>query len=379
MENTKTILITGDYAPINRIEKLSVEGKHDEIFGDFLSVIKNADFSVINLECPLTSVSSPITKTGPALKASPECIKSLAFAGIDLVTLANNHILDQGFIGLKDTLEICHQNKIATIGAGLSKKEASEVFYVNLGNTRVAFIAIAENEWSTIGYNNYGANPLNPVDNFYTIAEAKKNASIVIVIVHGGHEMYQLPSTRMQKTYRFFIDAGADFVIGHHPHCVSGYEYYKDKPIIYSLGNFVFDNGKFGSLWNSGMAVLITMIDHKATFELIPFNQNGEKAGLQLLKSKEKDDFVTMINELNCIIDANMLEEEFKRFCQSRKKIYQSQIEPYSSKYLLFLRNKKMFPSYWKKTKKLLLENIIRCESHRDALLQILRNENSHT
>ena len=376
MKKAKTIFISGDYAPINRIEKLSIEGKHSEIFGDMLPDIKGADFAITNLECPLTDAISPIVKTGPALHASPECIKSLAFAGFDLVTLANNHILDQGYNGLKETLEVCNNHSIATLGAGLSKEEAVKTYYINLDNIRIALIAIAENEWTTLGGKHYGAHPLNPVDNYYTIVEAKNNANVVIVMVHGGHEMYQLPSVRMQKTYRFFIDVGADFVIGHHSHCVSGYEYYKSKPIIYSLGNFVFDIKKATSLWSIGMAVVIKINDNKTDFELLPFKQNGEKAEIQLLKSKEKDDFFKMLNELNCKIkNTNMLENEFGAFCHSSAKMYKSFIEPYESKYLHYLRNQGLVPSCWKKSKKLLLENLIRCESHRDVLLNILKNE----
>ena len=376
MENVKSIFISGDYAPINRIRKMSVEGRHSEIFGDILPVIKDADFSITNLECPLTDTIVPIDKTGPALSASPECINSLAFAGFDLVTLANNHILDQGYNGLKDTLDICQRNSIETVGAGLTKENACKVFYVSLDNTKIAFIAIAENEWSTIGYYDYGANALDPVDNYYAIVEAKKNADIVIVMAHGGHEMYQLPTIRMQKTYRFFIDIGADFVIGHHTHCVSGYENYKNKTIIYSLGNFIFDLGIMSSIWHIGMAVLIKITENKTDFELIPFRQNGEKAGIEILKRKEKNDFFLMLNDLNNKINNHLLEDEFEQFCKTQTKRYKSHLEPYNSKYIHFLRNRGLIPSCLKKSKKLILENIIRCESHREIIVHILNNEN---
>ena len=85
-------------------------------------------------------------------------------------------------------------------------------------------------------------NPLLPIQQFYKIQEAKENADYVLVIVHGGIEHYQLPTSRMIETYRFFIDAGADAVVNHHQHCYSGYERYKSKPIIYGLGNLLFDN-----------------------------------------------------------------------------------------------------------------------------------------
>ena len=91
---------------------------------------------------------------------------------------------------------------------------------------------------------------------FYAIEEAKKKADFVVVIAHGGHEHYNLPSPRMKKWYRFFVDAGAHAVVGHHTHIISGYEVYKDAPIFYSLGNFCFDwEGLRNMEWNNGMLV----------------------------------------------------------------------------------------------------------------------------
>ena len=88
----------------------------------------------------------------------------------------------------------------------------------------LAIINCCEHEFSIADDDSAGANPLNPIQQYYKIKEARLNADYVLVIVHGGHEMYQLPSLRMVDTYRFFIDAGADAVVNHHQHCFSGYE-----------------------------------------------------------------------------------------------------------------------------------------------------------
>jgi poly-gamma-glutamate synthesis protein (capsule biosynthesis protein) len=378
MSETKTIFIAGDYCPINRIGQLSKEDRHFEIFGNILPYIQSADYSVINLECPLTNKISPISKTGPALYANDHCINSLKYAGINLVTLANNHISDQGYEGLKHTLHLCKENNINTVGAGLTKEDATKNFYCEIKNTKIAFLSFAENEWSTIYDNDFGANSLNPVDNYYSIIEAKKNSDCVIVIVHGGHETYNLPTVRMQKTYRFFVDIGADIVVGHHTHCISGFEYYKDRPIFYSLGNFIFDNGKSTqSQWNIGMAILFDITNiNKISFKLLPFEQNLHTHGLKLLENIDEQKFWEEINQFNLwIADSHILEKKFNLFCESKKNIYCNYIEPYKSKYLHFLRKKGLFPSFWHRAKLSLLKNIIKTESHRDVLLYILSSK----
>ena len=101
-----------------------------------------------------------------------------------------------------------------------------------------------ENEWSIAESDNPGANPMDIIDNANQIKYARELADYVIVIVHGGHEYYNLPSPRMQKQYRFYADQGADIVVGHHTHCISGNEVYKGVPIYYSLGNFIFTKNK---------------------------------------------------------------------------------------------------------------------------------------
>ena len=129
-----------------------------------------------------------------------------------------------------------------------------------------------------------GSNPLNIVQQYYAIREAKNNATNVIVIVHGGVEHYWLPSPRMKETYRFFIDAGADAVINHHQHCYSGYEVFKKKPIFYGLGNFCFDGNKGNKRWTTGYLVNLNLSENTVDFELIPYRQcYEEEIGVHLL------------------------------------------------------------------------------------------------
>ncbi len=115
--------------------------------------------------------------------------------------------------------------------------------YITVDNNKLAFINVCENEFTIATENRGGCNPLNPIKQYYDIKEVKQNADYVFIIVHGGHEYCQQPSIRMKKTYRFFIDAGADMVLNHHQHCFCEYEIYKSKPIFYGLGNYCFGEG----------------------------------------------------------------------------------------------------------------------------------------
>ncbi len=373
MEEKIKILFTGDFYTGGRIDELIQREKYQNIFNGFMDEIRGADISITNLEAPITHYDQSIQKTGPALKAHPKTAKALSYAGFNLVTLANNHIMDFGKQGLSDTFSSLRSEEIEYIGAGKNLDEAKQPIFKEIKGKVLAFINIAENEWSTTYGNDYGTSPLNPVQNYYVIQEAKKKADYVFVIVHGGHEMYPFPSPRMKETYRFFIDAGADAVIGHHTHCYSGYEKYKTGYIFYSLGNFLFDKGNKGSrLWNESYAVRLDIIKGDLLIKLIPYIQNGEQVGVNILDDEGKSRILKKVNELNeIILDDTKLKDQFDRYCMERKAI-NFYLEPHNNVKIFFLQKHKLLPSFLTKGKRLLLKNLIRCESHRDVVLNLL-------
>lgn len=370
-----SILVTGDFYAGNRIDNLIKNDQYSKIFNDFLPFIQSADVSITNIESPTTNSKKPITKTGPALKSDRKLFNALKFAGFNLVTLANNHIMDYGKDGLDETIELCGLHDIDYIGAGVNFQKASESKIKQLKNKKIAFINIAENEWSTTLGDLPGANPLDPIANYYAINQAKKSADFVLVIVHGGHEMYQLPSPRMKQTYRFFIDAGADAVVGHHTHCFSGYETYKEKYIFYSLGNFIFDsNHHRGSIWNRGFAVLFK-ISSDINFELIPYIQNDVSPGIFLLNAEQSEIFQNELNCLNQIIEkSELIDLKFMEYVENVSKTYNSFLEPHSNRVLRYLQDRKFLPSFLSHRKKNLYLNLFRCEAHRDVILKLLNS-----
>ena len=176
----------------------------------------------------------------------------------------------------------------------------------------------------------------------------------------------------MKKTFRFFVDAGADAVINHHTHCFSGDEVYKGAPIFYSLGNFCFDwQNKRNSVWNEGYIVSLVFNEDKLSFKKHPIVQGNEKAGVRLMTKLESVSFNNRVEELNRIIQNDiLLENEYEKYINKEARYVVNIFEPYYNRYLMALRNRGLLPSLLGRKKKLQILNMIRCEAHRDKVLK---------
>lgn len=344
---------------------------------DILSLLAKSDYNIVNLEAPVVKNEyRPIVKPGPHLSTSPKTISYLKECGFHAVTLANNHFYDYGEDGVKLTIEELRKQGLDYVGGGRSDEEKKKILIKEIQDTRIAILNYCEHEFSV--NDGVGSNPISPIDAFYDIQYSKKHADIVLLIVHGGSEMYQLPTPRMQKLYRFFIDLGADIVINHHQHCFSGYEKYHDGYIIYGLGNFFFDySSETNSKWNEGYLASFVVDNKKVNeFSVIPYKQcDNNIAEVHLLSKEEEVSFCHDIEELNSIIvDERKLQNEFLSFCRKKAKNYYSVFSPYSNRYLRYICKHGMLPSFIGKSKICELLNYIECESHRDIVLYSLKN-----
>jgi len=375
------ILITGDFCPNKRIEQLVLNKNYAEIYNDFLPNLSGNDINITNLECPLINKDSPIQKFGPNLRAREECVDALTFGNFNLVTMSNNHIMDHGENGLLSTINLCKSNSVYPIGAGRNLEEASKIKIVEIKNKKISFLNFSEIEFGTAEKEKAGSNPLSLVKNYNDIKSAREKADFVIVIVHGGHEGYSLPSPRMVETYRFFIDAGADVVVGHHTHCFSGYESYKNGNIFYSLGNFIFDRAtRTTSDWNYGYAIKLILDKDKVNYNLIPYRQCDKTPGVVLLKDAERSNFYEKIAGLNRIInDSTTLDKEWERFSLTKRNSLLINFECCDSSIYRFLRLRKLLPALISEKKKMRLLNLIRCESWRDLSLESLKPKTRNT
>lgn len=138
-------------------------------------------------------------QNGPALKASPATAKALGNAGFTVVGLANNHVLDYGPEGLKDTIDACASLGLSVIGAGMDLACAQEPFFAQVSGVKVAIVAVAEPEFSQAKDDSAGAAPADPVDNYRQIILARQGADIVIVTLHGGNEYFPYPRPGLRK------------------------------------------------------------------------------------------------------------------------------------------------------------------------------------
>ena len=249
--------------------------------------------------------------------------------------------------------------------------------FKDINSTTLAIINCCEHEFTIATDTSAGANPLNPIQQYYAIQDAKKKADYVLVIVHGGHEHFLLPSPRMQETYRFYIDAGAHAVLNHHQHCYSGYEVHNGKPIFYGLGNFCFDDPKSrNGIWNEGYMVILSFDQQKIGYELIPYTQCNEKPSVELVKDRTK--FDKNIERLNAIIhDTNELKKRVDEYYGSTAPSMSLMHQPYENRILNKLYRMHLLPSLVSKKRFLMLLNYINCESHLDkhvfALKQLFR------
>ena len=369
------LLIAGDYFPQNRVAELIDRHDYEPVFGDILPIIEQADYSIVNLECPVVERDcKPIVKSGPNLKSTIKGIEAIRYAGFNLVTLANNHFYDYGDLGVEDTLDACNKYNIETIGGGINLQEASNVLYKEIDGIRFAFINCCEHEFSIATTKSGGSNPLDIIKNYHQIQEAKRQVDYVILIIHGGHEHYQLPSPRMKETFRFFIEAGASVIVNHHQHCYSGYEFYNNGYIFYGLGNFCFDHKKQrDSIWNKGYMVMLSFDKKNISFELYPYVQNNKSVGLKLLNDRELSQFNDVISELNQIIQNDtLLQKNYIEYVEHRYKNILSIFEPYNSRMSRAIYNRLWLPSFFRGNRVKIASNIIFCESHFDVLKSAL-------
>ncbi len=366
------LLVAGDL----RIKKLD----HTLVIDSKLfRLFHSSELNLVNLEAPITDFNGNNKKAGLSLKADRNAtLKVLHDLNIGCVTLANNHIGDFGAKGVLDTISCLSQNGFRTVGAGQDLEESRRPLFVEKDGLKLAIINIAEAEFSASAQNSSGANQFNPIDLFYQILEVRKTVDRVIVIFHGGHEHYQLPSPEMKRVLRFIVDCGADGVIAHHTHCFSGYENYKGAPIVYGAGNFYFesDNSEPTTFYE-GYVVELNVDFEKVIMSVHPIlveRFNSSNSILRCLSDDEKGIFDSRIAVINEVIhDDNSLLLNFRRHIEQSNLSYLVNFEPYNSRIFMHLYFLNLVPKYITSKKKRQILALIQNGFHKEALLIVLK------
>ena len=245
---TTTLLFVGNIVPA-RCVRAAADKRGDDhyIYAEVAPLIRKADFAVALLNA---SLSQSGLNTGChetfVLTGDPKHAQTLAWAGFDLVNVGTNHIRNCGWVGcgyaaFLETLENLHAAGLPTVGGGLDLAEALQPYVVTLHGVRFAFVSLNQLGFSWADADTPGTAPLTEETARKAIALARQQADVVIALPHWGPEYDLVPTYLQRRTARWLVEAGADVIVGSHPHVVQGMQILDGVPVFYSLGSFVFD------------------------------------------------------------------------------------------------------------------------------------------
>lgn len=244
-DNQISFLAVGDIMLNRDVEKVGLQRGWEYIFTEVAPVIQGADLAFANLESPIGDEGHFINM----FQAPAAAMQGVAFAGFDVVSLANNHTLDYHIEGMYETMRLLREFGIDWVGAGANIQEARKPLIREIGGVKLGFLSYTE-MWfvharEPISWQATDEEPGVAPAELELIVEDVENlrdlVDVVIVSVHWGKEYVHEPTNEQRALARAAVDAGADLVLGHHPHVLQGIEFYNGGVIAYSLGNFVFD------------------------------------------------------------------------------------------------------------------------------------------
>lgn len=318
LENTKIINKKGDITlsfvgDVSLADNWDIMPKYDErkigIYGvldeEVLSIMNNADIMVANNEFTLSNRGTRLNKAY-TFKGDPKRASIYKEMGVDLVSLANNHIYDYGHDAFIDTLNTLKSQDIAFVGAGNNIEEAKKPYYYIINGYKIAFLNATRAEKNIITpeatENKEGVfRCYDPKLFIEEIQKAKQESDYVVALIHWGKEQSHTLEQVQIDTGKKYIDAGADVLVGSHAHVLQGMEIYNGKLIAYNLGDFLFNN------WTTETGILNVNIanDGKLSYKFIPCLQSNVKTSL--LKGDKKTNLINKMQNwsYNVQIDEN--------------------------------------------------------------------------
>lgn len=242
------LCLSEDWYTLNKYDESS-QNLENCISKELIDITNSADIFCLNNEFTFSENGAPLEGKYYTFRARPERAEILKTLGVDTVSLSNNHIFDFGEQAFYDTLNTLDNNDITYFGAGKNLQEACKPVYITINDIKIGFVGAsrAEKLRLTPGATDNSPGILLAYDYskyLEVIKEAKKNCDYLIAYIHWGTEDSHSVTDYQHKMGYAFIDAGADAIIGGHPHVLQGIEYYKNRPIVYSLGDFWFNYEK---------------------------------------------------------------------------------------------------------------------------------------
>lgn len=373
------ILIGADLVPTASNQDLFLSGNATELVGPELKkILDEAEYRIFNLEVPLTDKADPIPKCGPNLIAPTQTVKGYMALGVNLLTLANNHILDQGQEGFISTCRVLDDNGIAYLGAGNTPEEAAKPYLFMIGDKKIGIYACAEHEFSIVSETHAGANPFDPMESPDHVAALKQQCDFLIVLYHGGKEHYRYPSPGLQKVCRKLIEKGADLVICQHSHCIGCEEKYRGGTIVYGQGNFLFDNSN-SEYWQTS---LLVQIDETFQISYLPLTKQGNSV---CLADKERaDEILEQFRRRSQEIQSDgFVAKNYEAFAVAMRNTYLLGMSGIHQNLVFRAINKlsKYRLMNWtikhkyKKQNLLVIRNYIECEAHSELFLAGIKKQ----
>ena len=373
------ILIGADLVPTSSNIDLFASGDAQALLGEELnSILRNADYRIFNLEVPLTDQEHPISKCGPNLIAPTKCVAGYKAMHVDLLTLANNHILDQNLQGLNSTCDVLNDAGIAYTGVGQTPEEAARPYILECDGKRIGVYACAEHEFSIVTDHSAGANPIDLLESPDHITALKAQCNYVIVLYHGGKEHYRYPSPNLQKVCRKLVEKGADLVICQHSHCIGCEEKYHGGTIVYGQGNFLFDDCE-NEFWQTS---LLVQINDGFEISYIPLKKN--ECRVRLADPKDAESILAGFCQRSIEIeDSVVIHNKYWQFAESSLESYLLTLSGARNKLLFRIINKlshyrfvKWVVNEWHQKEELLaIQNYIQCEAHNELLSTGLKSK----
>lgn len=381
MPSTVHILIGADLVPTPSNFREFQEADLGALAGTELTeLLWEADFRIFNLETPLTDEQHPIAKCGPNLSAPTAAVRGIRAFRPSLLTLANNHILDQGAAGLASTMCVLRRHQIPFVGAGKDLAEAAKPRILQKNGLKIGVYACAEHEFSIAGEQKPGANPYDPLECYDHVTALKSLCDYVIVLYHGGKEYYRYPSPQLQKYCRKFIEKGAALVVCQHSHCIGCREHYRNGQIVYGQGNFLFDHSEH-ECWQTSILLDAAFIpgEPQAQIRPIPLRKRGK--AVRMAQGRDAEDILTGFDTRSREIqNGTFLRSQYQKFARESlpSMLYRFQSRP-GLRLLQLLRRlggEKAVNRYLQNEllspKGLAMRNVAECEAWRELFIAAL-------
>lgn len=272
--NQVTFSFVGDVLLTDTVGDVMKQNGYDFPYKKLTSELQAADFTIANLESPFTDKGQKQTKEY-VYRSSPLALPALMQAGVDMVNLANNHIMDYGQVGLVDTMDYLDHAGMMRVGAGHDDQEAYKPVIVEKKGRKIAVFGFSRVVPAVSWYAAKGhpgvAGVYDSKRALEAIKKAREEVDLIVVIAHWGEERKDLHNKIQTDLAHSFIDAGADLIVGGHPHVLQGFEQYKGKWIAYSMGNFIFTTrADAPNTWDSGILNASCSMERVCELELIP-------------------------------------------------------------------------------------------------------------